>query len=105
MTALTDTFVDNMLDATTVFSGTFSLPGGLKAGDWIEIPLSTSFAYDQNKNLVVQHASDAGATFHGCLGDIDSTRFPSRRVWNSDRTSLTGTVADRIFDLKMEFTK
>ena len=106
-TALTAIFADNMQDATTVFSGLFTVPGGLNRGDWIEIPLTTPFAYDGVRNLVVQHASDASGTFtHTCRSHSDPTRFPSRRVTSSDRLALVGsTVLNQQFNLKLEFSK
>ena len=52
---ITDTFLDQMTNEKTVRAATFNVPTGLKAGDWIEIPLSSSFSYDSTKNLVVYY--------------------------------------------------
>jgi hypothetical protein len=56
---LSITFADNMTDPTTVFTGTLNVPAGLKAGDWVNIPVS-GFTYDPTQNLVVEVAQDAG---------------------------------------------
>ena len=58
-TALSPIFDLNMADPTTVFTGTLNVPGGLKPGDWVKIPVS-GFTYDPTWNLVVEVAQDAG---------------------------------------------
>ena len=106
LTELTATFADNMDDATTVFSGTFSLPAGLVQGDWIEIPLSTPFTYDPARNLVVQYSSDAGGNTHPCtVSSTDFTRFPNRNTVNADRTQAMGTQNNNMYDLKVDYSK
>jgi hypothetical protein len=44
-----------------VFNGTFVMPAGLIPGDWIEIPLSTSFTYDGKRNLAIWYTYGGGA--------------------------------------------
>jgi hypothetical protein len=88
-----------------VFSGAFSLPGGLKEGDWIEIPLSTPFTYDAGKNLVIQLSSDHGSSAHGCRVEGSSTRYPARAAANFDRTQPTGGVSDYLADLRLWINK
>ena len=56
-TVLSTTFADNLTDPTTVFTGTLSVPAGLKAGDWVTIPVS-GFTYDPTQNLVVEVTQD-----------------------------------------------
>jgi len=58
-TVMSMTFADNMTDPTTVFTGTLNVPAGLKAGDWVTIPVS-GFTYDSTQNLVVEVTQDAG---------------------------------------------
>ena len=58
-TVLSTVFADNMTDPTTVFTGTLSVPFGLKAGDWVNIPVS-GFTYDPTRNLVVEVAQVGG---------------------------------------------
>jgi len=56
-----DTFASNMDEDMTVYSGSFSIPAGLKAGDWVTIPLDTEFNYDPTRNLVILFSSLGGA--------------------------------------------
>jgi hypothetical protein len=56
-TVLSTTFANNLTDPTTVFTGTLSVPAGLKAGDWVTIPVS-GFTYDPTQNLVVEVTED-----------------------------------------------
>ncbi len=58
-TTMTTDMPANMDDSTSVFSGTLSIPAGLKAGDWVTFPVS-GFTYDSTKNLVVEVSQDAG---------------------------------------------
>jgi hypothetical protein len=81
------TFSGNMADAQTVFSGTFTVPAGLAAGDWIEIPLSTSFAYDGTRNLVVQLSSLAGTQDNNIIVSLDNTLYLKRRNYADDNTT------------------
>jgi hypothetical protein len=56
---LTVTLANNMDDPRVVFTGNITIPGGLKAGDWINIPVS-GFTYDPTKNLTLQLQSGTG---------------------------------------------
>ncbi|NOX91908.1 MAG: hypothetical protein GXP18_05510, partial [Gammaproteobacteria bacterium] len=47
---INDTFASNMDEDMTVFSGSYAVPAGLKAGDWVTIPLDTGFNYDSTRN-------------------------------------------------------
>jgi hypothetical protein len=85
-TALSMTFADNMTDATTVFTGTITVPAGLKAGDWVTIPVS-GFSYDSTQNLVVEVSQDAGATTNGILST------------NTDVPGASGAIAGPRTDL------
>lgn len=49
----------NLQGSKKVFSGTLSIPAGLKAGDWVTFPVS-GYTYDPAKNLVVEVSQDAG---------------------------------------------
>ena len=70
-TVLSTTFADNMTDPTTVFTGTLTVPAGLKAGDWVTIPVS-GFTYDPTRNLVVEVSQNGGTETNVILGtDID----------------------------------
>lgn len=85
-TTLGDTsFSGNMTNAQTVYSGTYTIPAGLKAGDWVEIPLSTPFAYDGVSNLVVQTSNLSGVD-NRISAEGNATRFPDRRAYRSNNT-------------------
>ncbi|GMR18656.1 MAG: hypothetical protein BMS9Abin33_1088 [Gammaproteobacteria bacterium] len=56
-----DTFASNMDEDLTVYSGSFSVPAGLKAGDWVTIPLDTGFDYDSTRNLAILFSTLGGA--------------------------------------------
>lgn len=57
------TFSTNLPSPATVFSGTLSVPAGLKRGDWLTIPVS-GFNYDSSQNLVVELESGADAVLN-----------------------------------------
>lgn len=101
-TALSPTLADNLDDPTTVFSGTMSIPGGLKPGDWVEIPVS-GFTYDPGKNLTIQITTDAGANDNaisaGALG-ISGAAFSSI----GSPTADLGMIAESP-DLRLSYTK
>jgi hypothetical protein len=101
---LTTTFADNMVDAQTVFSGTLTIPAGMKAGDWFEIPLSTAFAYDGKRNLVVQTASDAG-TFSNAIVAGTASYYTNRVAWSLDRTLPTGALQPIVLDQRFWYSK
>ena len=96
-------FSTNMVDAQTVFSGTFTVPAGLKIGDWIEIPLSTPFAYDGKRDLVVQVSSLQGAAENRIKMSLDPTRYKSRRAMTaaSNTTDTVSSVMDDLADLRL----
>ena len=60
-TVLDDNLSLNIVDSTNVFSGTITIPAGLKEGDWITFPVS-GFTYDATKNLVLEVAPNASDT-------------------------------------------
>lgn len=88
--SLTTTYASNMTGASVVYSGTFSIPAGMKAGDWIEIPLSTAFAYDGVSNLVVQEATDVGSAQNDVVCYGASVKYTNYHLYGFDRTSATG---------------
>jgi hypothetical protein len=78
---LSGTAATDFVSQNTVFSGSFAVPAGLLAGDWIDIPLSTSFAYDGKRNLIVWMGNGGPgpgtATVNNCRGENNATRYPS----------------------------
>jgi hypothetical protein len=100
LTTLGTTFSTNMLSATTVYTGTYLIPSTLKAGDWIEIPLSTPFVIDPTKNLLVQISNHAGNANNQTRGSLNATRYPGR--YNSaGYTATDGTVVNFLADLRL----
>jgi hypothetical protein len=75
-TVMSTTFANNMTDPTTVFTGTLNVPAGLKAGDWVTIPVS-GFTYDSTKNLVVEVSQNAGTATNRILGTHVDVPGPS----------------------------
>ena len=66
-TVMSTIFANNMTDPTTVFTGTLTVPAGLKAGDWVTIPVS-GFTYDPTRNLVVEVSQNAGTETNVIFG-------------------------------------
>lgn len=101
-TVSSTTFSSSMADAQTVFSGTFTVPAGLGAGDWIEIPLSTPFAYDGKRNLVVQMSSLKGSATNALVLTQDNTLYLNRRNYADDNTTDTVAGTDNFLgDLRL----
>jgi len=65
------------------------MPAGLIKGDWIEIPLASPFAADPAKNLVVQMASDPGASGYSCNPGSSSADY---HALTNNRAFLVGNV-------------
>lgn len=93
---------NNLEAGTTVFDGTFSMPAGLIKGDWIEIPLTSSFTLDPTKNLVVQMASDSGANGYSCNLESSTDNF---HAFTNDRTNLAGFANAFQADLRLGYSK
>jgi hypothetical protein len=95
-------------DRTAAFSGTISIPAGLKAGDWVEVPLAMPFTYDPTKNLVVQWDAPAFATINPSIGHTSATgRYAGHVEGNiGDRTSDVSTVSgDFVLDMSLTLNK
>jgi len=89
----TDTFASNMDEDMTVYSGSFSVPAGLKAGDWVTIPLGTGFNYDPARNLVILFSTLGGAISGNDVHVKGGLRYPSSIVGSyvgSDTVPLPG---------------
>jgi hypothetical protein len=103
-TQLGATFASNMTDATAVYSGTFSMPAGLKTGDWIEIPLTTHFTYNAGNNLTVQLSALAGTVTHGTELELNNTLYINRHSYASDNTAVTATgINNHLADFRLIF--
>jgi len=88
---------------TAAFSGTLSIPAGLKAGDWVTVPLTTPFNYDATKNLVVQWDGPPNLSGIVSIGHTENSgRYTGHVQANlSDRTSDTGNSYDLIYDISL----
>jgi hypothetical protein len=100
-----DTYGSNMDGQVPVYVGTITVPAGLKYGDWLDIPLQSTFAYDARKNLVVLFTEDAAAANFVRMSFDASTA--SRSVSRFDNTvSPTGTPTgsfNGFVDLRLGF--
>ena len=100
ITTLSTTFANNIPGATTVYSSTYLIPLGLKAGDWIEIPLTTPFAIDPTKNLIVEMSDSSGDADNSNLLENSATRYISRRAYATP-VATTGLVSNHLADLRL----
>jgi hypothetical protein len=94
-------FATNLASPVTVFSGSFDLPA-VVAGDWIEIPFTTPFAYNGKDNLVVQ-VSGMGGTADGfaCASDSATpTLYAARRLFGANAASAAGSVGNTLIDMR-----
>jgi len=72
--------VADFASQNTVYSGLYSIPAGVAAGDWIEVPLQTPFTYDGVHNLIIWVGSTAadGTGANSCsFSDNDAARYPA----------------------------
>ena len=90
---------------TAVFSGTISIPAGLRAGDWVQVALSTPFTYDPTQNLVVQWDVPGFLTSNVSIGHtLDSGRYVGHVEANlGDRTSDVSNTptGDFVIDIRL----
>lgn len=93
---------------TAVFTGTITIPAGLKAGDWVQVPLSTPFTFDPTKNLVVQWDSPAYATLNSGRGHTSGTgRYVNHVQGNlgSRISDVANAPGDFILDMSLTLSK
>jgi hypothetical protein len=107
--SVTDTYASNMDENALVFKGTLNVPAGLRAGDWVRIPLVFPFVYDSAKNLSVLFTTDHGDTGNNVSTRTDADQFASNVVGRLDNSvDSSGTpqaVDDAVMDLKIELQK
>ncbi len=102
--ALGPSYLDNMNDEKTVFTGTVSVPAGLKAGDWVNIPLDTEFRYTSGKNLAIYVRHDAGASAieNFVQGESNTTRYPGRLLGTENQSlNNPGWVVDILPSIRL----
>jgi hypothetical protein len=101
LTALGTTFATNMSGGSTVYSSTYSIPAGLKQGDWIEITLATPFVIDPTKNLLVEMSNSSGNNTNNTRVETNDTRYIARRAAGWDCSSASGSTANILADLRL----
>ncbi|MRR16054.1 MAG: hypothetical protein EG826_06330 [Deltaproteobacteria bacterium] len=101
LTTLGTSFSANLPSATTVYTVTYSIPATLKAGDWIEIPLATPFAYNPGNNLMIEISNHSGNAGNINRGSVNSTLYPSRRAFAGDYTTDTAGTSDFLADFRL----
>jgi hypothetical protein len=107
--SVTDTYASNMDGQTLVFSGSLTVPGGLATGDWLRIPLQSSFRYDPTKNLVVLFTADGSGANNYVMGSVDSLAFPGCAVGRDDNSVGTSGVpswsTDGIIQVRLDVAR
>lgn len=97
------TFANNSTSAVTVFSGNFDLPA-VAAGDWVEIPFTTPFAYNGRDNLVLEISGTGGAAGgFACASDNtagSATLYNARRLFGATSTETVGTPGNSMIDTR-----
>ena len=97
------TFATNLTSPVTVFNGTLNLPA-VSAGDWVEIPLTTPFAYNGRDNLVLEIGGTGGAPDgFACASDntaASATLYTGRRLYGATSAAATGSVAGSMIDTR-----
>ena len=108
---LSGTAATDFVSQNTVFSGTVAVPAGLLAGDWIDIPLSSAFAYDGKRNLIVWMGNGGPgpgtAVVNNCRGEFNATRYPGGmgHTVAGAGSALTYDVFNWTTDLRMTVQK
>lgn len=104
-TALVEDMASNLSAPQVVYEGSYTVRAGLIRGDWLEIPLSTGFAYDGFRNLVIQTRSDAGTMSHACIAKENATRYANHYGAGITRNSPTVGLIDFQRDLRLWISK
>ncbi len=86
---VTDTYQSNMDDMLLVYDGSFEIPAGLKAGDWLTIPLQTPFNYGVGRNLALMFAGSHAGVSNTVSLSITSPNYSVGRDDNA--ADMTGT--------------
>jgi hypothetical protein len=104
---IVDTYASNMDENMTVYSGSFTIPAGLKAGDWVSIPLDSVFSYDPGKNLVIFFSTLGGAATGNNVYASAAIRYASSTVVSDLGSDTTPTVgpADGIVIMRLQIQK
>ena len=105
---LSATSADNFVSQTTALNGSVTVPAGLAMGDWLEVPLSTPFAYDGKSNLAVwMGTTGASGTsiVHWCyVSNADAARYPGQMAFGVPGAASV-TLQNYKFDMKFTIAK
>lgn len=104
---LNNAFASNLAEGSVeAFRGTFTVPAGLRYGDWLEIPLTTPFVYDASRNLVLQVSAAPG--LGGCPVSLSGDSAAEQARYShchagalSSGAENATTVTHGIFDLRL----
>jgi hypothetical protein len=105
-----DSYASNMDGSALVYSGILEVPSGLKAGDWLTIPLQTSFNYDVTKNLSILFTTDVGSVGDNTVtASYANPGYVNHSVGRNDNAvDISGNPTwdyDGIVDLQLGITK
>lgn len=106
-----DSYSSNMeVNQTLVFNGSFDIPAGLKAGDWVTIPLQTDFVYDATQNMSILFMADSASPGNNWVsGSNSAASFPNHAVGRDDNLADINQNPDWFFngivDVRLNITK
>jgi hypothetical protein len=105
--SLVATSASDFVSQTIALSGTVFVPPGLAAGDWIELPLTTPFAYDGKSNLAIwmgTTAASGAAGSHSCRLTSSAARYPNQIAGGLPGAATVGP-ANFKFDMKLNISR
>ncbi|HPV40042.1 MAG TPA: hypothetical protein PKX40_02615 [Spirochaetota bacterium] len=101
---LVNSYYVNMTDETLVYNHTMTVPAGLKAGDWVDIPLDIAFDYDPGSNvgIYILHDAGSGGIENFVHAEQDAYEYPSRLLgMENQSSSLPGWKADISYSIRL----
>jgi len=105
--ALVAASASDFISQTVARSGTVLVPPGLAAGDWVEVPLTTPFAYDGKRNLAIwmgTTGAPAAAGAHNCLLSSSAARYPNQ-IASGPPGAATVTPINFKLDMKLNISR
>jgi len=106
-----DSYSSNMeLNSTLVYDGSFDIPAGLKAGDWLNIPLQTGFTYDPTENMsILFMAASASPGDNAVSASSNAALFPTHSVGRNDNAvdiaGFPGWDEDGLVDIQLNISR
>jgi len=107
-TRLVTTPADNFIGQHSAVNGTVSVPAGLIAGDWIEIPLAAPFEYNGTDNLVVwmgTYAASGAGVKHGCRLSSAQSQYTENLAYGLPGNSAVSAPVNQKLDLRLKIVK